>query len=399
MRTGVIAHGALLGVALLGAWQTFTRGHDTKVTKAKVVVWGGVPADVTRVTYHVAGQPAGDIPAQPTRDVLIERRGEAKDHYLWATVTKSPAPIPSPLAVVPDAGPPDAGMDMAQSPLDTPPPPPKAKAVADETTKHEFPVGEDGDKLVANLAPLKAVRDLGQSDLGDRIQYGLGDDVTDGVTIEIAGATHRLIIGGHVYGNEDRYVLDPDTHHVYVIPGDTLRPLETADSSLRERRLHAFTGPEIDTASLSWAGKSRTLVRHGAPPPEKDKKKKPGADEPPTPAPQVTWADAATPDKPDQSLANFMDRFAQLVPTEFALDVDESSLTPVLTVDYKDKKGAPLGRLALYKREKTPEEIAAGNEDPTQGKFTWYVKTERTRVPAKVVAPVAERIEQDLANL
>jgi hypothetical protein len=403
VRAGLYGHGALLGVALVAAWQTWTRDRP-KPTRANVIVWQGSPSDVTRVTFHTDGVPALDsAPAQPTRDVLLERRGDAGDSYWWGTVSKSTAPVPAPLAVVPDAGPPDAGMDM--SPTDLPPEPKKEqppKVASDEPKKFEFPLGEDGDKLLEKLAPLKAVRDLGVVDLGDRIEDGLGDDVRDELVVVVKGQEHKLVLGGKVYGQDDRYVLDPSNKHVYVVPGDALKPFETAESSLKEHRLHAFAAPDITSASLTWGQKSRSFVHKEAKKPTDAKDPKKGL--PPTPPDaedpnaKATWADSGSPDKVDQTLDNVMDHFSQLVPTDFALDVNESTLTPVVSVDYQGKGGKSIGRLTLYKREKAVAPDA--KDDPTgANKYDWFVKTERTRVLAKVVGPSAVRVEQDLGNL
>jgi hypothetical protein len=338
---GAVIHGALLAGALGVAWQTWTRDRAVAPPSASLTVW---PAGaVEAVALHGA-----------LRDVTVEKRGD----YFWATVKKTSAPPPRPAA-------PDAGMSILE---DKPP----------TVTTSEFPVGEDGDKALARLAPLKALRDLGAAK--DQADYGLGEQ-SDKLTVRAGGASHELVLGARVFGGDDRYALEPGGGHVFVVAGETLRPFDAPEFSLRERKLHGFALDDVGEVALRAGGKERTLVHLGkaAPPPEGPRAPRPGAQ---------SWADAKTPDKPDQTLANFMDRVEQLAPTEYAPDLDEKSLTPVAAFEYRAKGGAVLGTVALAKK---PAQSA--------GTFDYYVKSERTRGLAKVAAAAAAKVEQDLGTM
>jgi hypothetical protein len=347
MNKSLLVHGGLFVLALGWAYQTWTRDKTTTVERSQLTVWGGSPDDIVKLSMVSEG-----------KDVKVERRPGDRGSYLWGVVTRTPpAPKPIPKAT------PDGGVEALSSPEATPPPPPQVR---------EFPVGEDGTKLFAKLAPLRAVRDLGLYDEKLAADYGLAE-AKDTVTIELKSGPRKLVVGGKVYGGNDRYVMDPDTKHVYVLAGDVLQSLETADSSLRERKLHGFKAEDVTRALVVIKGtaKERTLVRGKAA----------------APAAPATWADVATPDKPDQTLANFMDRVDKLSAMEFATQLGEAELTSVVSVEYQGKNGA-LGHLELFKK--------AAQAD---GKFDYYVKTELTRVLAKVPAGSAERVEQDLATL
>jgi uncharacterized protein DUF4340 len=302
------------------------------------------------------------------RDVTVERRAAAQGggSYLWATVKKTTPPPPKPAA--PDGGPP-ANMSV-----------PDEKGT---TATTEFPVGEDGEKALARFAPLRAVRDLGKSAARD--EYGLGD-TADRLAVKLAGATHELVVGARVFGGDDRYVLDPGSGHVYVLEAEVLRPLDAPEFALRESKLHAFNATDLAEVVVRAAGKERALVRPGkgaAPPPPPPA---PGA-MPPHPG-AAGWADAKTPDKPDQSLDNFMERVEQLAPLDYAAVADAASLTPVGTFEYRAKGGKVIGTLELSKKPA-----------PTAGQFDYYVRSERTHVLAKVNGMAAQRVDQDLAQV
>jgi hypothetical protein len=350
MRPGPVVHGALLAAALGFAWQTWTRDRDTAPTAATLTVWPGSGA-VTSLALH------GTL-----RDVRVERRGADGSDYFWATVTKTTPPPPKP--AVPDGG-----------------PPPNMSPAEDKgtTTTLEFPVGEEGEKALAKLAPLKALRDLGPVQAKE--EYGLGAE-SDRLTVDVAGTAHELVLGAKVFGGDDRYVLEPAGGHIFVVAGENLRALDAPEFALRERKLHAFAPNDVAEVKVRRGGKERALVRQakGTPPPDGElPAQRPGA---------ATWADAATPDKPDQTLANFMERVEQLAPLEYGQAPEAASLTPVGTIEYRGKDGKVLGTVELTKK---PAQTA--------GQFDYYVKSERTRGLAKVSPMAAARVDQDLEQV
>ncbi|MBI4509850.1 MAG: DUF4340 domain-containing protein [Deltaproteobacteria bacterium] len=350
MRGGPLVHGALLVAALALAYQTWTRDRSAVPALRTVEVWKGASSDLKSLALD------GEL-----RDVVVERREEGGEKFLWGTVTRSSPPAPKP-AQGPDAGP-HAGM----SSVDEPPP---------KTTVRQFAVGDDGTELFKKFTPLRALRDLGVLVEQQKADFGLAE-AKDKLTVHYASGPRELIIGGSVYGGGDRYVLEPESKRVYVLPGDAIRSLENADSSLRERKLHGFAATDPGKVVIKTSAKERALVRTGGEP----------SAVPGVPA-RGSWADAATPDKADQTLANFMDRVDQMTPIEYSPEVTPEGLTPVVRLDYQSKAGAALGWLELFKK---PGEDA--------GKFDYYLRSERTRVMAKVFRGVAERVDQDLAQV
>lgn len=343
LRKGPVVHGALLVVALGLAYQTWTRDKSAKPKVKMVDVWSGAPGAVERITYETE-----------RRKLEIERRSDAGGAYLWATVTTTTTAKPPKPPVTADAGP----EDTVSTTDDTP-----------TVTVQEYPVGEEGEKLLAQVAPLQAVRDLGPLTDERKKDYGLEAPKTK-LIVRIGGASREMVVGGPVYGQDHRYALDPTTQKVYVLPGDLFKPLGS-DPTLREKKLHAFDVAEVTAVMVEAGGKSRQLSRRpgqasGAP---------------------ATWADAATPAQPDQTLANFMDRVDALAVVEYVPKLDEAGLEPVLTVEYK-KGSAVAGRLELVRKPSA-----------TAGQFDYYVRTERTRVRGKVNPQAAQRVEQDLAAI
>src|SRR5262249_19145740 len=270
----------------------------------------------------------------------------------------TPAP-PRPVA-------PDAGMSLVEEKPPT-------------VTTTEFPLGEEGEKALARLAPLKALRDLGTAK--DKEEYGLGDQ-SDKLTVRVGGAARELVLGARVFGGDDRYVLEPGGGHVFVVAGETLRPFDAPEFSLRERKIHGFALDDVGEVEVKAGGKARPLVPLGKPAPSAE-----GPSKPPRPGAR-SWADAKAPDKPDQTLANFMDRVEQLAPTEFAPGLDEQGLTPVASFEYRAKGGKALGTLDLLKKP-----------GAKAGEFDYYVKSERTRGLAKVAGAAAARVETDVGTV
>jgi len=354
-RQGPIGHGLLLVGAIIFGYTTWTRDTTVKVTRGEVTIWGGGAADVKAVRLE-----------NDARKARVERRTSDKgDAYLWGTVVRQP-PAPKPK----EGEPPDA---LQSSSADLPP----------ATTK-EFPIGEAGSALLDKVAPLRGLRELGPVDEAKKVDYGL-NDIKDTLLVELkSGEVKELAIGGRVFGGNDRYVLEKATGKGWVIAGEVITPLEGAENTLRETKLHVWKDDEIGQVIVTAGARTRALARKagGAPaisPP-------PGPHGAP-PLPTSSWADAKTPDAVDQTLGNFMDRVGKLTATEYSAGPVEG-LTPVVAFEYKDRGGKVIGTTELWKKPGAKE-----------GEVEYWLRSERTRVHAKVSRPAAERVDQDLAQL
>jgi hypothetical protein len=299
------------------------------MAQGDITVWSGHADAVERVTYE----------SKTHRVALDARSDKVGRYFVGSTVREAPVAM--------------AASDGGAPPVAAPP-----------TTTTLVSVG-GADKLATALAPLKALRSLGRIGDDRAAEFGLAEP--DGtVTFRVAGTEHKLILGGTTPGGGDRYVKDPASGEVYVLKGEPLRSLESAESSLMERELHEWKEGDVTALDIVAGGKSRALVRGGA-----DTKK--------------FWADAAKPDENDETLGNWMSKLDRLRPTEFVAAPPEGRET-VVRLDYKGGSRA-LGFIEVVKTKAA---------EP--GKFEYFLQTERTRLFAKVSASLGEQLEQDLGS-
>ncbi len=404
MKRGPIIHAILLVFVLGFAYQTWTREKKVEPKTGKVEVWSK-PADSLQAVLFETKD----------RTLRVERRKDETGSYLWGKETRVSRHRKRPPRQAKGQ---DAGVPPAE---------PEEEVT---TTSREFPAGNAGDELFDNFAKLHALRDLGVLSDSDREDYGLADS-TDDITAVFADGQRSLILGGRIYGSSDRYVLDTDTNKGYAVAGAVIRGLTSGETALRVKSLHKFDLDKVASADLtSGAGDSRKLVRTTVKGPKGDTK---------------GWADAATPDKHDQTMANFLDSLLKLRPTAYMLELSPDKLTKIIAIDYRDGAGKTLGHFELYKDPGTEaEEPATPNQatDPAAAdaakklpdgktadgktadgktadgktadgktadqakpkpkkppKVNYYVRTERTRVLGKVGRAQGERVEKDMAEI
>jgi hypothetical protein len=329
---GPLVHLAVLAVSAAAAIGVWTRDKEPKaLAQGDVTVWSGRAADVERITFE-----------SKTRKVDLTAKSDAVGRYFVGTAEREPPPSgPSASA---DGGAP-------------PPAPPR-------TTTTLISVG-GADKLATALAPLKAMRALGRVGDDRAAEFGLAEpDAT--VSFKVGGAEHKLLLGGVTPGGGDRYVKDPASGEVYVLKGEPLRSLESAESSLMERELHEWKEGDVTALKILAGGKTRALVRGGA-----DAKK--------------FWADAAKPDENDETLGNWISKLDRLRPMEFTAAPPEGRET-VVRLEYK-AGSKDLGFVEIVKTKAAET-----------GKSDYFLQTERTRLFAKVATGLGEQLDQDLGS-
>lgn len=288
MRAAAI-HGALLLVALAGAYLTWTREEVPAEERATVLVWRGSPDDVTRVRYDRNGL-----------SLVVERRKDNGSTYLWGTVR--------PGGTGPTAA--DSGAGSA--------------------AVEEFPVGERGDELLQRVAPLTALRDMKVLSDSARGAFGLAQPYAR-LSVVFTGAARELLIGETVYGTGHRYALDPSTGRGYVLSQELARSLEGGHSALRLTTLHGFQREDVGAVTVLGAAGERTMHRLVS--------DQPGTD---------SWAQADA-NEPDQTFGNFMDRVQQLAVLAYEPDTDPDTLQRRVRIEYRNDKGEPLGFLELFR--------------------------------------------------
>lgn len=228
----------------------------------------------------------------------------------------------------------------------------------------EYPVGAPGHTLVGRLASLRVIRDLGELSPEQLARYGLVD-AEERIAVRFGDELRELVVGDSIFGGGDRYAAEPATGVGYVIPRDLVNPLRIGEGAIRERWLHHFQDAEVAAVRVvtGTGGEPRTMARGEAG--------------------EWTGPESA---EPDAGFANLMERIGQLAIAGYG--VDPSSLgspLPLLRVDYIDAEGSTLGFMELFRD-------AGAERDP------YYIRSERTRVLARAVTTLAERVEQGLGE-
>jgi hypothetical protein len=403
---GALIHGILLAVMLVYGYRTWTRDKTVQPNVGNVVLWDKSENDVVSIEY-----------VGPKKIVKIERK--QPEGYWWGTDTTIETKVLPPKPTTPTnagsagsaagsaaagsaAGSAAKGSGAGSGSAAAPEPPTIEEEELNRKTR-EFPLGENAEKLVKAYLNARALRDLGKPNDTAKKDYKLGAKPTNIVTMKDGkqvssstltvkfrdGSSRSFTIGGSVYGGSDKYVMDTQSGKAYVFSKEMLSGLEIGESSLHLLDPRGFDANKISTVTIEAGGKSKTVARITT---------TGGAEG----AQQVkTWGDPAT-KKADQTAANFVDNANNLRPTEYASNLKVAELTPVLKLTYKDDRGALLGTLSLFKREK-PGTLPEGQEldpaNPPKSETEYYIVTEKTRVPAVVRKDTAQRSEQDIETV
>jgi hypothetical protein len=278
------------------------------------------------------------------------------------------------------------------------------------STTKEFPIGRGGEDLITNLAHLHALRDLGVLTDQQKDDYDLTDS-KENLTVFFKGEKkHSLIIGARVFGAGDRYVMNADSGRGYVISNsEIMRHIDGAENSLGLKVLHRFQEsaqdeqdrphdpkapkpkrdkyPGVGQIDIETPDGSRSMVRHEQQDPQGG-------------GTMIGWADKEKPGEQDMTFANFLTQIDRLKPMEYDPSIDEAGLTKVMSLVYKKANGDGLGTFELLKKEPTvTPELEPSEESKKGNEAEYYVKTELTRIPAKVGRMSAERVSDDLPTL
>lgn len=330
---GVAVHGALLVAALVLAFWAWTGEGSPRNGANQVTVWRGAPGTVRSIRYEREDQV-----------LVVERRQDAGGAYLWGTVRR--------VGSASDSG---GGVGSASGP----------QAV------EQFPVGERGEELLRELAPLTALRDLGALNDSLRRIYELVEPRRR-LLVTLDDGTRELRLGGSVFGGGDRYAVEPETERGFVISSSVLRRLDGGQGGLRLTRLHQFELRDVATVTVESPRGKRRMQRQ----------RSDGVD-----PEAAAWTSDET-GEPDQTFANFMDRIQRLSIITYESDLVPDSLQSRVRIDYSDSRGRPLGFIELYRH---PSERGNG--------FDFYLRTELTRILARAHPSIGERVDEDLGQV
>lgn len=339
---GPLVHLGVLVIAAASAVTIWTRDKEPKaLVTGDVTVWSGRSGDVERFTFEGKDKKA-----------VFEAKKDKQGRYFVGTVDKD-APAPS-KPKDPHGGDGDnehEGEEAANK---------EAPKVHSTTTLVSVVTA---DKFAEAFAPFKALRALGK--IGDDRAGEFGFDKPEGtLTVTVSGAEKKILVGGPTPGGGDRYVKDLASGEVYAVRGEQIRNLEDAESLMMDRDLHEWKDADVSQAAIQVGDKTRTIVRGGT-------------------EGKAFWADAARPSENDETLGNWLLKLDRLRPIEFKQEVP--GVETLVRIVYRTGT-REVGFLELDK--------AKGSGD----KPDYFIKTERTRLFAKVATPLAEQVEQDVGS-
>jgi len=335
MGRGILLHVVLLAVAACASMLVWTRDKKAVVSAGDVTVWNVRAADVDRIALETK-----------SRKVSLEARKDAQGRWFLGT-SETQSPHAS-----------DGGA------------PPAPRVIP-------FVSVAQAEKVAEGLAPLKALREVGRIGDDRAVEFGLKDPEGT-LSVGVSGNVRRLTLGGRTPGGGERYVRDDGTGTVYVVKGEVTRDLESGEGQLTERDLHAFKDTDIESIRVLARGKTRPVLRRG-------------------PEAKRIWADPSDPEKADETASNWVAKVDRLRPIEY-LNPQPNAPEIVVRIEYM-AKGAPGAFLELAKFPPAAPAAPPPGTPPPPDKPEFAVRTEHTRQWAKVYAPAAEQVEQDLASV
>ncbi len=255
-----------------------------------------------------------------------------------------------------------------------PPEKPKVARPYDPNAPVTFLANKKFDDTLKSLAPLRAMRGIGEVPKKKLPDFGF-DKVGTYLRVTCGGKKLALDVGGRTYGLADAYVRDPHTKQVYLLNGQLLIDLQSAQFKFMQTDLHNFPLTEIDEVVVKADGKERRLLHRNRLNPE-----------------DARWVDAAAPDKRNELFGNWFQRLERLRVRTFLdegkepgsdLKIDATAAVPVMTLEYK-LEGKKKGSLELVR------------VDTGQGGF-YYARTEATHRWVTMYDSLAKQIDEDLA--
>src|SRR4029077_14972799 len=115
------------------------------------------------------------------------------------------------------------------------------------------------DDTLKVLAPLRATRGLGEVPKARFKEFGF-DKVGTYLRVDCGGRKVTLEVGARTYGSGDQYARDPKTKQAYLVRGQMLMDLQSAQYKFMQTDLHDFADTDVDDAVIKAAGKERHLV-------------------------------------------------------------------------------------------------------------------------------------------
>jgi hypothetical protein len=383
----VMAHGILALFGLLLAYRVWTHEEKEEQQPLEVTVNDCEPSKLASVEIE---SPTHIVRYKPshTKDGIqywvTTQTKKAKPLEPQAPDKKAPEPkAPTPAASAADkaAKPGDKPADKAGADQKPPeaapkpaPEPPKQPRPFDPDAPFTFLASKKFDDTLKVLAPLRAVRGLGEVQKARFNEFGF-DKVGTYLRVDCGGRKVTLEVGARTYGSGDQYARDPKTKQAYLVGGQLLMDLQSAQFKFMQNDLHDFPMTEVDEAVVKAAGKERRLLHRNR-----------------LVQQEARWVDAAAPDKRNELFGNWFQRMDRLKVKSYLgegkepgsdLQIEASAAVPVMTVEYR-LEGKPKGKLEIVRI------------DTKQGNF-YYGRSEVTHRWTAMYDSVAKQAEDDVA--
>ncbi|MDH3223113.1 MAG: DUF4340 domain-containing protein [Gemmatimonadota bacterium] len=223
----------------------------------------------------------------------------------------------------------------------------------------EYPVGSAGRSLVSGLARLSVFRDLG--DVSGPPASGIGDE-SPRLDLVLGDRTRTLLLGDSTFGGEGRYAVEDGAGRLLVLPAALVRPLEIGVEALRERQVHRFLDGDVTRVRMALGDRTIDAVQG-----------------------EGGWREEGA-GGPDAALDGLMQRVGQLAIGGFDVSSEARTGTLLLRVDYYGPDDDAIGFVELFR-------------GPGTDGAAFYLRSETTRVLARAVASLAERVEQGVEEL
>ncbi|MBL8633460.1 MAG: DUF4340 domain-containing protein [Myxococcales bacterium] len=411
--SSVFVHAGLAALAVMFAYQTWTRDR-TQTQTDSVVVLDAAKRDVNSLAYE-----------DETRQITVERRAAADgESYAWLlTKVKSKVPVnpPTPPAAAPPAtvaptaptspaakvaspavptakpvAPVKGGEKSGEPPMPAGHPPipsadPHGVAHADPhaapamtqppvemkevTTIKEFRGNDAATELLGLFGPLKALRALGAVDDAKAKELGLTDSKKT-LTVNAKGLSYKFVVGGTSYGSGDYYIRDAQGQ-VFLLSQRIIADFEFSDSRLMERRLHRFERADFDRIEVKVGDKTRTIVQASRQNPQ-----------------GFFFAEAATPDKRDDSLKNWVEKLLRLSITDFLAQGEEPA-TSAAAMSGAAKTGELVSVRFFDGRKELGNMVLSRHPNPKTNQPEYYARTETSVTLVRLLAATAESVITD----
>jgi len=370
-------YAGLLVALLAGAWLRWTGAFsaDAESQADAVVILRAEVEDIERIAFH-----------NDKLDVVITLKDDALGRYAWVeleerkrkpkAVVQDDLPTEGDELVDPEAAPvepealpvePEAGDDV---PAAVEPEVELEEEFDIELVASTFKGGDAVTKLLEQLAPLEAVRALGEVSPDKLADLGL-ETPESWIEITRKGKVRKLDVGGEAYGTRDFYVRDTETGKFYLVDADVFRPLKYAKSRLPDRRLSDLEQIDIARVVLQ-ASVGRVEMIH------QNRQDKDAA----------YWASAADIEAPVELYANWLDKALRLKGLSYVQPADApEGLEPSFEVSFLPEDG-PAHTLRVF------EQV-----DPEGGESTWYADSEFTRGMMELHRVLASEAAQDVPDV